>query len=97
MRPRLTIAIDFDDTFTADPQFWAKFIETCRMYQHTIICVSARRNTIEHRHELRDLLPDGVPVLLSYDQPKRDYVAEHSEYKVDIWIDDRPEGIGVTS
>lgn len=95
MRPSLTIAIDFDDTFTADVEFWTEWIYLARKYQHTVICVSARRDVIEHRQELRDSLPAGIPVLLSYDQPKHDY-AKAQGYDVDIWIDDCPEAVGST-
>lgn len=91
-RPRLTIAIDFDDTYTADTLLWRLFIQTAQLAGHKVICVSARRDTFENRRELQDALPEGVPVLLSYDWPKRLF-AEKEGFRPDIWIDDMPEAI----
>lgn len=88
----LTIAIDYDDTFTADPIMWRRVIAEIHAAGHRVICVSARRNEIGHRQELEQSLPDGVAVLLSYDCPKRLYT-QHEGIEVDIWIDDMPESI----
>lgn len=88
----LTIAIDFDDTFTADVKMWSHVIQEFQRFGHTVVCVSARRDDISHRQELTRALPDGVQVLLSYDVPKRMY-AKSKGVEVDIWIDDMPEAI----
>jgi len=92
MRPLLTIAIDFDDTFTADVEMWSRVIAEFQRYGHTVICVSARRNEFGHQQELSRALPDSVTVLLSGNTPKRLYAASRG-YDVDIWIDDMPEAI----
>jgi len=89
---QLTIAIDYDDTFTACPDIWRDVIELFQDTGHRVICVSSRRNTIEHRFKLIEALPSGVEIFLVYDQPKRDYVKEKN-VPVDIWIDDNPESI----
>lgn len=92
MNGSLTIAIDFDNTFTADPDLWSTFIASAQQHGHTVICVSARRNELSHRQELAFALPERVPILLSYGEPKRMYAAKQG-YVVDIWIDDCPEAI----
>ena len=92
MRPSLVIAIDFDDTFTADCEAWRNVILILQQHMHTVICVSARRDTPSNRQELTQSLPLGVKVLLSYDTPKRLFAKQHG-YNVDIWIDDMPEAI----
>lgn len=92
MRPSLTVAIDFDDTFTADCETWREVILLMQRSGHRVICVSARRNDLSHRQELTQALPDGVVVLLSYDTPKRLF-AKSQGFDVDIWIDDMPEAI----
>lgn len=88
----MIISIDFDDTFTADPKMWANAIQLMQDCGHTVICVSARRNTMDHRIELEGALPEGVKVLLSYDEPKRDFALRQG-YAVDVWIDDFPDAI----
>lgn len=90
--PPLVIAIDFDETFTADCQLWCEFILNAQKRGHKVICVSARRNEFSHRRELTEALPEGVEVLLSYGTPKRMYAEAHG-HQVDIWIDDLPEAI----
>lgn len=92
MTPALTVAIDFDDTFTSDVDTWREVIVLLQRSGHRVICVSARRNEIGHRQELMRALPDGVKVLLAYDVPKRLY-AKSQGVDVDIWIDDAPESI----
>lgn len=89
----LTIAIDFDDTFMADPGLWELFIRLARCLGHTVICVTARRGKfLEDRQEVEQALPAGVKAYFSYDTPKRTYMASQG-VEVDIWIDDIPEGI----
>ena len=92
MSESLKIAIDFDSTFTADSQLWREFIISAQSRGHVVICVSARRNDVNHWKELTEALPDGVEILLSYGTPKRMY-AEAFGHQVDIWIDDMPEAI----
>jgi len=88
----LTIAIDYDDTYTADTEAWTEVIRTLQDHKHVVICVSARRDDFNHRRELQNALPPGVELLLSYDEPKRQFAKRHG-YDVDIWIDDKPEAI----
>jgi hypothetical protein len=92
LRPQLTIAIDFDNTFTADVEAWSAVIRELQRHGHQVICVSARHNDVGHRQELTTALPKGVPVLLSMSEPKRQY-ATRQGFAVDIWIDDIPEAI----
>ena len=88
----LTIALDYDQTYTADCELWHCFISTAIKFGHKIICVSARENTPGNRYELTQALPIGIPVLLCYGQSKREY-AIAAGYNVDIWIDDHPETV----
>lgn len=92
----LTIAIDFDDTFTADTKLWRSFITLAQGFGHRVICVTARRESFESRRELERALGDGVVVLFAYDCPKRLYAQQH-KVDVDIWCDDMPESIAPDS
>lgn len=89
----MIIALDFDETFTADPALWATFIASAHQRGHTVICVTARRGKfLEDRLEVCSALPDGVATYFAYDTPKRTFMAQQG-IEVDIWIDDTPEGI----
>lgn len=89
---KLTIAIDYDDTFTTSPTMWSDVIRYIQSKGHSVVCISARRNTLESRQELAAAMPKGVPVLLAYDEPKQKFALRNG-YQVDIWIDDKPEAI----
>lgn len=81
----LTIAIDYDLTFTADPTLWRAFMAMCEVRGHSVICVTGR------------LTPPGAdeprmdcPIICCRDsEPKRRAAARH-RIDVDIWIDDSP-------
>lgn len=91
--PPLLIALDFDQTFTADEDLWRHFIESAQSRGHKVIVVTARRGKfLDERSSVTDRLPDGVPVYFSYDVPKGQYMRQHG-IDPDIWIDDTPEGI----
>ena len=62
---KLTIAIDYDDTYTADPSFWNKVIELAKDHGHNMICITARRNILEHRQEVMKSLPEGIDTYFS--------------------------------
>lgn len=88
----MTIAIDFDKTWTADPALWRKFYNDCVERGHKVIIATARR--IEHGNEDMDRhgLPAGIPIVFSNHDFKRP-CCEREGYMVDIWIDDTPSMI----
>lgn len=92
MNNKLIIAIDYDDTFTTDPLMWRTCIEIMQLAGHRVVCVSARRDTFEHRQILVNALPENVAVYLSYDAPKRMYCLSKG-IEPDIWIEDRPYAV----
>jgi hypothetical protein len=91
-KEQLVIAIDYDDTFTADVDMWGYVIKIFQNSGHRVICVSARQENYGNRHELETALPDRVDVFLSYGDPKSLFV-ESRGINVDIWIDDFPASI----
>lgn len=86
------IAIDYDDTFTADPEAWSLVIATLQRRGHKVVCISARFEEPGNRSEIMTAMPQGVDVLLCYGWPKRAF-AKANGVDVDIWIDDLPEAI----
>ena len=83
----MTIAIDYDDTYTVDPELWRNFAELATRRGHTIICITARRKTLDNQQELARELPSCIAAYFSYDEPKSDY-ARRNNIAVDVWIDD---------
>lgn len=84
-----TIALDYDDTFTADPDLWRQFVSSAQARGHTVVCVTARRTPPDFSREPR--LPLGVAIVCTGGQPYKKHAAAKAGYAVDIWIDDMPE------
>lgn len=88
----LTIAIDFDNTFTADPQLWGAFMSQCKSANHRVICVTARLPTQENLELIGEAFAEqGFDPTIYFTAlgSKLDYM-EKQGVKVDIWIDDDP-------
>ena len=90
MPKQLTIAIDFDGTWTADADAWLSFYKEMTDRGHTIIIVTGRE--IWTSDMSRHCLPDLVRIVFCNNKPK-EQEAIRNGYKVDIWIDDNPGSI----
>lgn len=91
MKP-LTIAIDFDDTFTASPGLFAEFIRLAKARGHQTYIVTARAGTVREIEWINSLLDDEdcqCPIVCTNRGSKLDAM-EQRGIKVDIWIDDEP-------
>lgn len=92
MKP-LKIAIDFDDTFTAAPEFWSKVINLAKEFGHSVCVVTCRRRTIENTAMINaELDKHGcqMPIHLTTLNSKLEYMSKLG-INIDIWIDDDPE------
>lgn len=99
----VTIALDFDKTFTVDPLLWLTFVRGAQLRGHTVVMVTGRSDRVMHsdptRHwgnEVRAALAEvglSIPVVFAGELPKR-VAARMANYMVDIWIDDDPEHVG---
>lgn len=88
----LNIALDFDDTFTAAPEMWRRFIELAKSHGNRVFIVTARNNTESDLHEIRQAVGLSIPVVMCGNQQKRAFCI-NDDLKIDIWIDDYPEAI----
>lgn len=86
----MIIAIDYDNTYTADPAMWDEAIKLFQFCHHSVICVTARPEIMGQ--VVLDSIGKLVPVLCAGGEWKRDFALKHG-YKVDVWIDDSPEFI----
>lgn len=78
--------MDYDGTFTANPQAWTRIIEILQAAGADVICITSRFPNVP----ITDM---PVPVYYSCGQPKWEF-AQERDLKVDIWIDDIPFCIG---
>lgn len=88
----MIIAIDFDDTLTADAALWRQFIYAAERFRHHVICVTARRDTDDNRESITEWMrAHGIDLPVYYTSlgSKVDFMLKR-DIKVDIWIDDDP-------
>lgn len=91
----LVFALDFDDTFTADPELWAAWIVMAKRRGHKVYCVTARRDHEENRQEIFDLFDEWhveIPVIFC-NLGSKTWTMEQRGIKVNIWIDDAPHAL----
>lgn len=89
----LNIALDFDGTFTADPEFYASCIRTARSIGHQVFCVTCRRDTEENRELLRETFERydlQITTLFTGLRSKMQFCKE-AGIRIDNWWDDDPE------
>lgn len=86
----MRIALDWDDTYTADPDLWEQFIELAKARGHKVVICSCRTPEWEERDPM--VTPSNTSVFLTSYGPKREYM-ERMGLPVDVWIDDWPESV----
>ena len=88
----MNIAIDYDDTFTADRLMWSEIITVMLKHRHKVTFVTARvqmregwdsaNSDIEH-----DASALNIPIKYTNNRQKSEV------FTADIWCDDSPEMI----
>jgi hypothetical protein len=92
------IAVDFDRTFTSDVELW-RFIVNCIISRgHSVFCVTGRTYTPDSYKEIAAIFGEYTfkrlrDIVFCDHSPKRATTLRLG-YKIDIWIDDLPEGVG---
>lgn len=88
----MIIAIDFDNTFTADPDMWKELILIMLAKGHKVICLTNRSNMGEMGAEVIRAIDNLIPIVFAGQAWKND-AALKAGYKVEVFIDDSPETI----
>jgi hypothetical protein len=84
----MKIALDWDGTVTRDIEFWATFVELCKLKN-----VDVRIVTMRHEREIDDAMREfNIPIICTARMQKRTHCRD-IEWFADIWIDDAPEFI----
>ena len=93
----MTISIDFDRTFSADPQLWGEFATKSVADGNTVVMISRRPDTAEDRKTVTETLGDYAPafsqVLLVGSETLKADAAQAAGIAVDVWVDDSPQFI----
>lgn len=84
----MIIAIDFDQTFTSEPNMWAGIIELMNDYGHRVICVTCRPEWDTAGMDQIEKIIGSDNIFFTDNMPKIEFMEERCH--VDIWIDDTP-------
>lgn len=89
----MNISLDFDDTYTRDPDFWNMFVMNAIQRNHKVYVVTARTP------EQGDVVLNTVGKVVGHNscyftsmQGKRKYMWAN-KIRIDVWIDDMPDMI----
>lgn len=86
----MNVAIDYDYTYTLDPQLWDDIIKIMQAAGHQVYCVTARRHW--ESKEVLDTIGKLVPVYFTERKAKKPFMLQQGII-IDVWIDDTPEAI----
>lgn len=83
----MIIALDFDNTFTADTKCWREVIKVLQKHGHEVIIATSRFKTYSNSQEISE--STGLPILFCNHNGKAETAKQHGCVP-DIWIDDDP-------
>ena len=82
-----TFAIDFDGTWTLDPEAWGLWYKMMIQRGHAVILATGRHGWSEDMSRAK--LPATMPIVYCKGELKADAV-QRQGWRVDVWIDDMP-------
>ena len=84
------ISLDFDDTYTRDPQMWNKFINLAKLSGHNVYCVTFRfpEQSQQVYESIGQVIGNDCCYFTAY-TAKRSYM-QSKGIMIDVWIDDMP-------
>jgi len=85
------LAIDYDNTYTADPITFDQVIRLFQQAGHGVVCITNRTSDMK-KQEIMSSIGKLVPVIFAGADWKRD-AATKNGYKIDFWLDDNPSSI----
>lgn len=83
----MNISLDFDGTYTEDPERWNQFIDIFLEAGHSVQVITMRHENQANR-AMKDLAKK-IPVHFTGHKAKLPYAIEHGIH-IDVWIDDNP-------
>jgi HK97 family phage portal protein len=90
----MTISVDFDRTFAADPRLWGEFARQSAAAGNRVVMVSRRPDTPENQDEIAQTLGDyreAFDAVLLVGERLKDEAAREAGIEVDVWVDDSPQ------
>lgn len=87
----MNVALDYDGTYTEDPELWLAFVRALELRGHNVWIVTMRyaSETADMDKRIMELV-DGV--VFTGRQAKRK-ACEERGIKIHVWVDDNPEAV----
>jgi hypothetical protein len=85
----MLIALDYDQTYTTDPELWDDFVKNCIEKGHEVICVTMRFDNDVEGTPVLESIGKHCRVIFTGRLAKLSFVKDMGIFP-DIWIDDRP-------
>lgn len=87
----MKIALDYDGTYTLDPEVWDEFCDMMIDNGHEVYIVTAREF---EQDNIDDVLNTDYEIPIIYcDGVAKKWFCHHKGLDIDVWIDDKPQGI----
>lgn len=84
----MKIALDFDQTITEDPVFWAEFIALSKKFGHEVTIVTFRQSGVMDNLDVHTFANEnGIEAVFTGGEQKIE------KFTADVWIDDYPLAI----
>ena len=87
----MNIGLDFDDTYTRDPEAWNTFIRYFTSRGHTVYCTTYRypEQSAEVYASIGEIIGHDRCYFTGY-RAKQAFMLKQN-IRIDVWIDDMPE------
>lgn len=86
----MIIALDFDGTYTEDPNFWDQVIRAAKIHGHTVIIATMRYDNEEEGSIVRETFSGKVDQIIFTERKAKLVHLHEIGVKPHIWIDDNP-------
>lgn len=92
----MNIAVDYDNTITADRELFKVFIELARTKGHDVRIVTCRSESygLQPVFDYASTFVPELQVINTSGQEKHGYCVKYHDFDVDVWVDDNPHWIG---
>jgi hypothetical protein len=86
----LNIGLDYDNTYTRDPELWDNIITLCKQKGHKVYVVTLRYNHPSESWDVNDNLKDKVDGIFFTERKAKQSFMFKQGISIDVWVDDMP-------
>lgn len=88
----MKIALDYDQTYTLDPEAWDEFCDMMVDNGHEVYIVTARSPTLDNIDGILNTDYE-IPIIYCDGVAKRFVCHHYYNLDIDVWVDDKPQSV----